>query len=121
MVRSVLILCDQSPIGKNSASESLRFGAGLISLSDLELKMVFRDDAVYFFNTHSKPEAVNQDNYESIMRLVQLSDLKIFLLDTSLEERGLTKDDLIQYENLKIVSLSEIAQFIQNSEISLRF
>ena len=121
MVKSVLILCDQSPIGKNSAAESLRFASGLISLSDIELKVVFRDDAVYFFNKNAKPEAVNQDNIENILRLVKLSDLNVFLLANSLEERGLTKEDLIQYENLHIVSLAEIANFIQSSEVSLRF
>ncbi|MHA1147281.1 MAG: DsrE family protein [Promethearchaeota archaeon] len=121
MVKSILIICDQSPIGKNSTAESLRFASGLISLSDLDLKVIFRDDAVYFFNKNADPEAVNQDNNENIMRLIKLSDLHVFLLKDSLEERGLKKDDLIQYENLYIISLVEVANFIQNSEVSLRF
>ena len=109
MVKSVVIMCDQSPIGKNTAAESLRFASGLISLSDIELKIIFMDDAVYFFNKYIDPEAVNRDNFSSIMRLIELSDLEIFLLDSSLKERGIDDVDLLSYEYLKIISIKEIA------------
>ena len=98
MVKSVVVMCDQSPIGKNTAAESLRFASGLISLSDLDLKVIFLEDAVYFFNKNIDPEAVKRDSFTSIMRLVKLSDLDIYLLDKSLKERGMDETDLISYE-----------------------
>lgn len=121
MVKSIVIMCDQSPIGKNTAAESLRFASGLISLSDLEMKVVFIDDAVYFFNKNINPKAVNRDDFTTIMRIAKLSDLDIYLLDQSLKERGLEESDLISYENLKIIGLKEIAQFINNADTSIRF
>ncbi|GAI68920.1 unnamed protein product, partial [marine sediment metagenome] len=36
MVKSVVILCEDSPIGKNSSLEAIRMAAGIMAVGDLD-------------------------------------------------------------------------------------
>ena len=70
MVNSIIILCEDSPFGKNSAVESIRMATGLIAVGDIdECKVIFMGDAVYFLNKNINPEALNLDSFSNIMRL----------------------------------------------------
>lgn len=121
MVKSVTIICDQSPIGKNFAAESIRLGSGLISLSDIECRVVFRDDAVLFLSKSLNPEAVSMDSFSRIFKLMKLADLKVLVLEESLKKSGLDHSDLMEYEHLQLINTEDLAEIIQNSEVSLRF
>jgi hypothetical protein len=55
------------------------------------------------------------------MRLMELSDLEIYVHDDTLETAGMEKSDLIQYDNLKIVSLETISKLILEAEMSLKY
>ena len=49
MVNSIVILCKDSPFGKNSVVESIRMAAGLLAVGDIDkCKVIFIGDAVYF-------------------------------------------------------------------------
>ena len=42
MVESVLIISDQSPVGKNFAAETIRIGSGFVALGEfIDCKIVF--------------------------------------------------------------------------------
>ncbi len=122
MVKSVLIICDQSPIGKNLAAEAIRLGSGLIAYGDsIDCKVVYRDDAVYFLSKSLEPEAVNMDPITPTIRLMELSDIEVYALKESLDRAGLNRSDLIGYDNLEIINEKELANFILNSEATFRF
>jgi sulfur relay (sulfurtransferase) DsrF/TusC family protein len=122
MVESVLIISDQSPIGKNSAAEAIRIASGFVALGEyIDCKIVFMGDAVYILNKNANPEAVGLDNLDEVLEMADLSDLELYVIDSALSEAGLTKDDLIEYENLKIINIEELTNLIEEAQTSFRF
>ena len=122
MVKSVVILCEDSPIGKNSAVEAIRMGAGIMAVGDLdECKIIFMGDSVYFLSKNFDPEQVNRDAPSNIFRLMELSDLEVYALDSALEIAGINHSDLIELDNVKVASMQEISKFILEADVSYRY
>ncbi len=122
MVKSVVILCEDSPIGKNSVVEAIRMGAGIMAVGDLEeCKIVFMGDSVYFLSKRFDPEKVNRDTPSNIFRMMELSDLEVYVLDSALEIAGIKRSDIIEFDNLKIVSVKEISKLIIEADVTYRY
>ena len=122
MVESVVIITDQSPMGKNSALEAIRIGSGFVALGEfINCQIVFMGDAVYLLNKNAKPEAIGMDPLDEVMEIADLSDLELYVVDQALEDAGMSVDDLVEYENLKIITIDEVVDLIENAETSFRF
>ena len=122
MVESVVIITDQSPMGKNSALEAIRIGSGFVALGEyINCQIVFTGDAVYLLNKNAKPEAVGMDPLDEVMEIADLSDLELYVVDQALQDAGMTADDLVEYENLKIITIDEVVDLIENADTSFRF
>jgi len=122
MVKSVVIICDQSPFGKNSVLESIRLGAGITAVGDIDnCKIIFLGDAVYFLNKNLKPEALNMESFLNFYRMIELADIEIYALDTALEVAAIEHSELLEFDNVNVVSLKEIAQFILEAEATFRY
>jgi sulfur relay (sulfurtransferase) DsrF/TusC family protein len=122
MIESVVIITDQSPIGKNSALEAIRIGSGFVALGEyVNCQIVLTGDAVYLLNKNAKPEAVGMDSLDEVMEIADLSDLELFVVDTALANAGMSADDLVEYEKLKIITIDEVVDLIENADTSFRF
>lgn len=122
MVESVVIITDQSPVGKNSAAEAIRIGSGFVALGEIiDCQIVFTGDAVFLLNKNADPEAVGLDSLSETIEIADLSDLELCVLDSALEDAGLTIEDLIEYENLKIINIDELSDLIEKADVSFRF
>ncbi len=122
MVESVVIMCEESPFGKNSVVESIRMAAGILAVGDVEdVKVIILRDAVYFFDKNLNPEALNVDKFTNVMRLIELSELEILIHDEALKWAGLEVNDLSLKENLKIVNIQEISQLILDADMSFKY
>ena len=122
MAKSVVIICDDSPIGKNSAIEAMRMGAGITAIGDLdECKIIFMGDSVYIFGKSFNPEKINMDSIDNIFHMLELSDIDVYILDSALINAGLSIDDLIKLENINIVSLKEISEYILKADVTYKF
>ena len=122
MVQSIVILCEDSPFGKNSVTESIRLASGLLAVGDIELcKVIFMGDAVHFLNKNLNPNALNVDPVDNIIRLMELSDLEIYAHDDALETAGLEIKDLIQNDNLKVVDMDIISKLILEAEMCFKY
>ncbi len=121
MVKSILIISDQSPIGSNATAESIRIGSGLMIYGEIRVKIVFRGDAVFFLSKHLNPEAINMDSVDPILRLMELSRIDMYVLDISLQRAGLNSSDLNAYANLNIITEKELAELLVNADASFRF
>jgi sulfur relay (sulfurtransferase) DsrF/TusC family protein len=122
MVSSIVIICEDGPFGKNSVVESIRMAAGLLAVGDVETcKVILLRDAVYFLNKKLEPEALNMNNFENILRLIELSELEIYVHDEALGNLGLEFGDLILQENIKVVDIRTIAQLISNADMSFKY
>ncbi|MFX0021249.1 MAG: DsrE family protein, partial [Candidatus Hermodarchaeota archaeon] len=104
------------------AIEAIRIGSGFTALGEyIDCKIVFTGDAVYLFNKNCEPEAVGMDSFAEVLEMADLSDLEVILVDSALNDAGLSKDDLIEYENLKIIGYDELTDLIANSDTCFRF
>ncbi|MHA2392123.1 MAG: DsrE family protein [Promethearchaeota archaeon] len=122
MVNSIVIICEDSPFGKNSAMESVRMAAGILAVGDIEeCKVVFMNDAVYFLSKNLKPQTIKSDPITNIMRLIELSDLEIYVHDKALKKVGMTVSDLVLIENLEVVGIEKISQLITEGEMSFKY
>jgi sulfur relay (sulfurtransferase) DsrF/TusC family protein len=122
MVESVIVISDQSPIGKNSAIEAIRIGSGFTALGEyIDCKIVLTGNAVYLFNKSCNPEAVGMDSLEEVLEIAELSDLEVFIIESALKDAGMSKDDLVEYENLKVINYDELADFIADADTTFRF
>lgn len=122
MVESVVIITDQSPIGKNAALEAVRIGSGFVALGEyVNCQIIFTGDAVYLLNKNANPKAVGMDSFDEIMEIADLSDLELYILDQSLQDAGMSTDDLVEYENLKVITVDEVVDLIENADTSFRF
>ncbi|MHA2186125.1 MAG: hypothetical protein ACXAAI_14125, partial [Promethearchaeota archaeon] len=72
-------------------------------------------------NKNLNPKALRVDQFTNIMRLINLSDLEVFIHDEALNNAGLTATDLLPIETLKIVSFEEISQIISNADMSFKY
>ncbi|MFX1567368.1 MAG: DsrE family protein [Promethearchaeota archaeon] len=122
MVESVVIISDQSPIGRNSAVEVIRIGSGFTALGEfIDCKIVFMGDAVYLFNKNCDPEVVGMDSLAEVLEMADLSDLEVNIIESALQDAGLTKEDMIDYENLKFIGYDELTDLIANADVSFRY
>ena len=122
MIESVVIICDKSPIGNNSAVEAIRLGSGFMGLGEeIECKIVFTGDAVHFLNRYADPKAVGMDSYEETLEMADLSDLELNVIDAALQDAGLTNDELIEYENLNIINIETLDRLIHKADTCFRF
>lgn len=122
MANSIVVICGDSPFGKNSAIESIRLATGILSVGDIDnCKVIFIGDAVYFLNKNLDPTSLNMDPFTDIMRLVELSKLEIYVLDKDLEEAGMDRSDLISHDKLKILNIEAISQLILDADLTFKF
>jgi len=122
MIKTVVIVCEDSPIGKNSAIEAIRMGAGIMVLGDLdECKIVFMGDSVYLLNKSFNPESINMDSLDNIFHMLELSDIEIYALDSALEIAGINDKDLREFENIKVATLKEISAYILQADVTYKF
>ncbi len=122
MIESVVIICDKSPIGMNSAVETIRLGSGFMALGEeIDCKIILMGDAVYLLNKHADPTAVGLDSYDETFEMADLSDLEILVLNSAIDEAGLTAEDLIDYENLKIIDIDELTNVIGEASTCFRY
>lgn len=122
MVKSIVIICEQSPIGKNSAIEAIRMAAGIMAVGDLEnCKVVFMGDAVLFLSKSFNPNAVNMDDFSNVFRLMELSDIEVYALDIALEIAGLSRSNLIDYDNVNVASIKDVSKFLLEADVSYRY
>lgn len=122
MANSIIILCEDSPFGKNSAIETIRMAAGLLVMEDIDdCKVVFMKDALYFLSQKLDPEAIGVDSFTNIMRLIELSELELYVHDTAMEEAGMVRSDLLPIDNIKVVSIEEISQLILDADMSFKY
>jgi len=122
MVESAIIITDKSPVGKNSAVEAIRIGSGFVALGEyIECKVIFTGDAVYLLSKEAAPQDVGMDTLEEVFEMADLSDLELYVLDYALTDAGLSKNDLIEYENLNVISVDELADLIDKADICFRF
>jgi sulfur relay (sulfurtransferase) DsrF/TusC family protein len=112
-LNSIMICCDKAPHGTNITGEALRIASGFLGLGPtIECVVVFDEDAVYFLSKNNDIHALGVDPLSEPLELLELTDAKIFVVESALEQRGMTREDLIDYPFMEIISLKQLAEMI---------
>ena len=90
MVKSVIIITDSNPVGKNSAVEAIRLGSGFMGLGeDITCKIVFRGDAILTLSKTVDPTKLGMNSFAEHIEMYiitwQFSSMLIFNLDNSVD------------------------------------
>ncbi len=81
-----------------------------------EVSLIFMKDGVYVL-TRWHPEELYIEGFERLLENMGYVNLKAYVEDTSLEERGLNKKDLLC--EVEIISLEDIKEKINRAEAVL--
>jgi sulfur relay (sulfurtransferase) DsrF/TusC family protein len=116
-MQSVVIMCDQSPVGTNAPAEVIRIGSGLKALGEtVACKVIFTGDAVHLVSKTANPGAVRGDSLTEILEMAELSELPIYVVDVALADAGIKREDLIEYSGLSVVTLEDVATFLVEAD-----
>jgi len=110
--KKVVILLRQPPHGTQYPAEGLRMTVA--ASANFDPITIAINDAVYTFT-----KDVNKTMYDMHIEFVRNNDLDIFVDKKFLDERGLTKDDLIAQVEVK--EHGEILKIIADSTVTIPF
>ncbi len=132
-VKKFLYVNRKAPYGTIYAQESLEvvlIGAAF----DQDVEMAFLDDGVFQLTKNQDTKGVGLKNFSPTFRaLGDYEVTKLYVEQESLDERGLTLDDLqdIQYEDedddwaekpsIRVVSRAEMGKIMANQDVVLSF
>ena len=106
---SVLILCDKSPFGTNSAYEAIRLGAGYLGLGeDIDCKVLLYGDAVLTVKNNLAVDKIGVDTMDEGLEMADLSELPIIITQEDMDRRGMNKDELFEFEDCPIQVIKRV-------------
>jgi len=110
--KNIVILLRQPPHGTLYPVEGLRMTVAVSA--DFDPITIAINDAVYTFT-----KDVDKTMYAMHIEFIKNIDLDIFVDKKSLDERGLTKDDLI--DKVEVKEHGEILKMIADSTVTIPF
>ena len=117
LVKNIIIICENSPIGKNSALESIRMGAGISAVGDLNsVKIVFTGDSVLILSKKYNPKAVNMDENSNIFKMLDLADIDVYALDIAMKNLAIEETDLLEYDNIHVINVKELSEIMLEAD-----
>jgi tRNA 2-thiouridine synthesizing protein C len=132
-VKKFMYLNRKAPYGTIYALESLEvvlIGAAF----DQDVSLAFIGDGVYQLTKGQNTDGIGMKNFSPVyMALGDYEVTKIFVEKESLEERGLTLDDLqhlvwedededyAEKDSIQIVSRTELADILEEQDVTLSF
>ncbi|RMD71208.1 MAG: sulfurtransferase complex subunit TusC [Gammaproteobacteria bacterium] len=119
VVKKFMYLNRHAPYGTIYALEGLEvvlIGAAF----EQDVCMVFVDDGVYQLKKGQDTSELEVKNFSPTYRALEMYDVeKLYVERSSLEERGLTEDDLIV--PVEVLSTEEIADLMEQQDVILDF
>lgn len=108
-MEAILIICDASPFGTNTANEAIRMGAGFMGLGNtVRCKILFRGEGVLYLKNNLKPSVIGLDSTDDGLEMAGLTELPLIAIQEDLDRYHLRKIDLIPYDQLSIIRADEI-------------
>jgi tRNA 2-thiouridine synthesizing protein C len=118
-IKKFLYLNRKAPYGTIYALESLEvvlIGAAF----EQDVSMAFIDDGVYQLTKGQDTKGVEMKNFSPTYRALEMYDVeKLFVSKTSMDERGLTTDDLLV--DVEILDDKQMADLMDDHEVILSF
>jgi tRNA 2-thiouridine synthesizing protein C len=119
VVKKFMFVNRKAPYGTIYALESLE--VVLISAAfDQDVSLVFMDDGVYQIVKGQHTKAIDVKNFSPTYRALEGYDIeKLYVDKESLEQRGLTEDDLLV--DVQVLDSAGMAQLMAEQDVVLSF
>ncbi len=118
-IKKFLYVNRRAPYGSVYALESLEvvlIGAAF----EQDVSMAFIDDGVYQLKKGQDTKDVDMKNFSPTYRALEMYDVeKLYVDKDSMEERGLTEDDLVV--PVEVLSTEQLADLMEDQEVILSF
>ena len=119
VIKKFLYINRRPPHGSIYAHEALEvvlIGAAF----DQDVSLAFIDDGVYQLKKNQDTSDINTKNFSKTYGALEMYDVeKLYVEKESLEQRGLSEDDLMV--DVKILTSDEVKKIITDSEVILNF
>ncbi|NOZ06652.1 MAG: sulfurtransferase complex subunit TusC [Chloroflexi bacterium] len=117
--KKVMVLMRRAPYGTFYIFEGLQTML-VMGAYELDISLAFADDGVYAVTDGQDPSALQMKPLARTFRALPDFDIdQIYIHKDSLEERGLTLDDLVVEP--EVLTSEELAQVIANQDVVLPF
>jgi len=117
--KKVMVLMRRAPYGTFYTFEGLQTML-VMGAYELDISLAFADDGVYAVTDGQDPSALQMKPLARTFRALPDFDIdQIYVHKDSLEERGLTLDDLVVEP--EVLTSEELAQVIANQDVVLPF
>lgn len=118
-VKKFAFINRKAPYGTVYALESLE--VVLISAAfDQDVSLMFIDDGVYELKKGQGTKSIGMKNFSPTYRALEGYDIeKLYVEKESLEERGLTEDDLLV--DVQVLSRADMAALMEEQDVILSF
>lgn len=118
-VKKFMFVNRKAPYGTVYALESLEVVL-ITAAFDQDVSLVFSDDGVYQIKKGQSTDAIGMKNFSPTYRALEGYDVeKLYVDKESLDERGLTEDDLLV--DVEIVSRAQLADLMDEQDVVLSF
>ncbi len=116
-VKKFMYVNRKAPYGTVYALESLEMVL-IAAAFDQDVSVVFMDDGVYQLKKDQDTAAINMKNFSPTYRALDDYDVeKIFVDKSSMDQRGLTEDDLII--PVEVLDQAQLAALMAEQEVIL--
>jgi len=119
VVKKFLYVNRRQPHGTVYALESLEtvlIGAAF----DQDVSMLFIDDGVFQLKKDQSPDGLGMKNFSKTYRALEMYDVeKLFVEQESLEERGLSVDDLLV--DVEVIAGAQVKALVDEQDVVLSF
>ncbi|RLF22837.1 MAG: hypothetical protein DRJ68_00885 [Thermoprotei archaeon] len=109
MVNSVAVVLTKSPYGDVDTVEGLR-AASSIAAFGIDTTIVFMEDSVVSLTKNHKPELINMASVHGSIRT--LMGCRLIAVKEDLEERGLSRELLLDDVELEVMDRSSVAKLL---------
>ena len=116
MEKLIIFVLDRSPFGTIWNLEGLRLASAVVSL-DMEVKLILIDDGVFIAVEGHQPDLIMRSPIDMLVQTILMvsETAKVLVVQESLQERGLSEEDLELEFEPEIISLETAAQTISTA------
>ena len=118
-VKKFMFINRKAPYGTVYALESLEVVL-ITAAFDQDVSLVFSDDGIYQIKKGQSTDGIGMKNFSPTYRALEGYDVeKLYVDKESMDERGLTADDLLV--DVEIISRAQMADLMDDQDVVMSF
>ncbi|MCW8847593.1 MAG: sulfurtransferase complex subunit TusC [Sedimenticola sp.] len=119
IVKKFMFVNRRAPYGSIYALESLEVVL-IAAAFDQDVSLVFSDDGVFQLKKEQDTAGIGMKNFSPTYRALEMYDVeKLYVSKTSMDQRGLTKDDLIV--EVEVLGDEALADLMDDQDVIFSF